>query len=116
MRDPYLWSVTVPRAMSLYASAIFLVLWLGFVIALAADRTWLETVWVEVQELPLIPRLIVWVLFLPIMVGLWIWHSSWPTLPRVVGLVAIVAWTMLAVSSVFRTFGRSAPTRGVSNE
>jgi hypothetical protein len=44
------------------------------------------------------------VLFLPIMVGLWIWESSWPTLGRLVGFTGIVAWTLLAVYSLFKYF------------
>jgi len=34
MGDSSFWAVTVPRAMSIYANVIFMVLWVGFVIAL----------------------------------------------------------------------------------
>jgi hypothetical protein len=115
VRDTSPWSVSVPRAISIYANAVFLVLWVGFVIALVVNRDWLDAVWAWAQALPLILRILVWVLLLPIMVALWIWHSSWPSLPRLVGLVAIAAWTLLAVSSLFKAFGGSTPTGRASS-
>jgi hypothetical protein len=81
-----------------------MVLWVGFVIALVVNREWLDEIWVWVQAMPSAPKIIVWVLFLPIMVGLWIWESSWPTLGRLMGFTAIVAWTLLAVYSLIKYF------------
>jgi hypothetical protein len=104
MSDSSFWSVTVPRAMSIYANVICVVLWVGFVIALVVNREWLDVLWNWTQALPLVPKIIVWLVFLPIMVGLWIWESSWPALARLVGFAGIVAWTLLAVSSLYRTF------------
>jgi len=102
MSDSSFWNVTVPRAMTIYANVIFVVLWVGFIIALIMNREYLDVLWNWSQALPLLPKIIVWVMFLPIMVGLWIWESSWPALGRLVGLTGIVAWTLLAVSSFYR--------------
>ena len=104
MKDSTFWEVTVPRAMTIYANVIFLVLWVGFVIALVVNREWLDVLWNWVQALPSVPRFIVWMVFLPIMVGLWIWESSWTTLGHMVGFAGIVAWTLVAVSGIFRVF------------
>jgi len=104
MRDASFWDVTVPRVMAIYANAIFVVLWVGFIIALVMNREWMGVLWNWAQALPLVPKIIVWVMFLPILVGLWIWESSWPTLGRLIGLTSIVAWTLLAVSSIYRVF------------
>jgi hypothetical protein len=90
--------------MTIYANLIFVVLWVGFILALVVNREWLDELWGWAQALPLIPNIIVWILFLPIMVGLWIWESSWPTLGRSMGLAAIIGWTLLAVSSIFKHF------------
>lgn len=90
--------------MTIYANLIFVVLWVGFVIALVVNREWLDEIWNWAQALPLVPMIIVWVLFLPIMVGLWIWESSWPTLGRLVGFAGIVIWTLLAIYSLFKFF------------
>jgi len=90
--------------MSIYANVIFLVLWVGFVIALVVNREWLDVLWNWARALPSVPKIIIWVLFLPIMVGLWIWESSWPDLVRLVGFAGIVAWNLLAVSSLVKAF------------
>ena len=104
MRDSSFWSDIVTRAMSIYANVIFLVLWVGFVIALVVNREWLDVLWNWARALPSVPKIIIWVLFLPIMVGLWIWESSWPDLVRLVGFAGIVAWNLLAVSSLVKAF------------
>jgi hypothetical protein len=90
--------------MSIYANVIFVVLWVGFVIALVVNQEGLDLLWNWVQALPSVAEIIVWVFFLPIMVGLWIWESSWTALIRLVGFTGIVAWTLLAVSSLSRAF------------
>jgi hypothetical protein len=102
MEDSSFWNVTFPRALSTYAILIFAMLWIGFAIALAVNREWLDLLWTWVQTLPSLVQIIVWVLFLPIMVALWIWQSSWPFLVRLLAFAGIVGWTLLAVSSFWR--------------
>jgi hypothetical protein len=102
MRDSSVWGVTVPRVLSTYAIVIFAILWVGFAIALVVNREGLDLLWNWVRELPAVAEIIVWVLFLPIMVGLWIWDSSWPDLVRLLAFAGIVAWTLLAVSGFLR--------------
>jgi hypothetical protein len=102
MRDSSFWSVTVPRVLSTYAIVIFAILWVGFAIALVVNREWLDLLWNWVRALPSVVEIIVWVLFLPIMAGLWIWESSWPALVRLLAFAGIVVWTLLAVSSFLR--------------
>ena len=58
---------------------------------------------IVIVQMPPVAEIIVWVLVLPIMVGLWIWESSWPALVRLLGFAGIVAWTLLAVSSFLRS-------------
>lgn len=96
------WNVTVPRVLSTYAIVIFAMLWVGFAIALVVNRDWLDLLWNWVQALPSVAETIGWVLFLPIMTGLWIWESSWPAFVRLLAFAGIVVWTLLAVSSLFR--------------
>jgi hypothetical protein len=90
--------------MSIYANVIFVVLWIGFVTALAVNRELLDVLWNWVQALPMAPKIIVWVMILPIMVGLWVWESSWPVLGGLLGFAGIFAWTLLAVSSLYKAF------------
>jgi hypothetical protein len=104
MRETSSWNDIISRAMTIYANLIFVVLWVGFVIALVVNREWLDEIWNWAQALPSVPKILVWVLFLPIMVGLWIWESSWPTLGSLAGFAGIVVWTLLAVYSIFKNF------------
>ena len=102
MKDSSFWNVTVPRVLGTYAIVIFAILWVGFAIALVVNPEWLDLLWNWVRALPSVAEIIVWVLFLPIMVGLWIWESSWPALVRLLAFAGIVVWTFLAVSSFLR--------------
>lgn len=104
MKDSPFWNVTVPRVLSTYAIVTFAILWVGFAIALFVNREWLDLLWNWVQALPSVAEIIVWVFFLPIMTGLWIWESSWAALVRLLASAGIVGWTLLAVSSFLRAF------------
>jgi hypothetical protein len=104
MRASSTWSRTFSRALSIYAIVIFILLWIGFATALVVDRGWLDLLWNWVRALPPVAEIIVWILFLPIIVGLWIWESSWSDLLRLLGSAGIVGWTILAVSSFLRAF------------
>ena len=110
MKDRKYLDVTLPRIMAIYANAIFAMLWAGFFLALAINREWLDLVWNWSQALPLAERIVVWLLFLPILVGLWIWESSWTSFARLVGLIGIIAWTLVAVASIFRNFRQNHPS------
>ena len=100
MRNTSFWNDTAPLTLSIYAIVIFVLLWVGFALALVVNQDWLDLLWSWVRSLPLVVEIIVWVLFLPIMVGLWIWESSWPALVRLLGFAGIVAWTLVAVSGL----------------
>jgi hypothetical protein len=104
MSETSFWNDTFAKILTIYANLTFVVLWVGFAVALIVNREWPSQFWIWVGALPMVPRIIVWILILPIMVGLWIWESSWPTVGRLVGLAGIVGWTLLAVSSIFRNF------------
>jgi hypothetical protein len=104
MREASFWNDIVSKSMTIYANLIFLVLWVGIVVALAMNRQWIDDIWIWAQGLPTVPKIIVWVLFLPIMVSLWIWESSWSTFGRVLAFGGIVVWTFLAVRSIFISF------------
>jgi hypothetical protein len=81
---------------------IFAILWIRFAISLAVNREWLDLLWNWVRALPYVTEIVVWVLFLPLMVGLWIWESSWPALVNLLAVAGIVVWTLLAVYSLLR--------------
>ena len=75
--------------------AIFAILWAGFAVALIWSHGSLDAAWQWVRSLPLIVQGIVWVLFLPVMIGLWIWETTWPLVLRLVVVVSIAGWNLL---------------------
>src|SRR3954469_15130312 len=55
---------------------LFAILWVAFGAALIWSQGSVDQAWATINGLPLILRLIVWVLFLPVMAGLWVWETS----------------------------------------
>ena len=105
MKDSTFWNVTFARGLAVYANVIFVALWLGFFVALIVDKAWLDAAWDWAEGLPTLNRVVVWIMFLPVLVGLWIWESSWPMLGRLAGLGGMLLWTYAAVASIPRNFG-----------
>ena len=84
-----------------WSAATFVVLWVGFVVLLVADRDSIESIDDWFDDRPLAIRLVLWVLLLPIAIGLKAWTSSSAAL-RVAALAGLVLWTAAAASSLFR--------------
>ena len=74
--------------------AILSILWLGFGAALIFNQAFLDSLWQILRGLPLIVQAVVWLLFLPVTLGLWIWESSWPLWIRLM-LVFGLGWVTL---------------------
>ena len=102
MTDSSFWSVTFSRVLGTYAIVIFTILWVGFAISLVVNHEWLDLLWNWVRALPTVTEIIVWVFFLPIIVALWIWGSSWSALVSLLAFGGIVVWTLLAAFSFWR--------------
>jgi hypothetical protein len=68
---------------------VFLILWLAFMAALIVDPGALDSVWQWLTGLPLVLQVVLWVLFLPLTVGLWIWESDLALRLRLFLIIAI---------------------------
>jgi ABC-type amino acid transport system permease subunit len=75
--------------------AIFALIWVGFGAALVLSQGSVDQAWQAIRALPLIVQLIVWVLFLPVMVGLWAWETTWPLLVRLLVVIGVAGWNLL---------------------
>ena len=84
------------------AFTILAALWLAFAVALVASRSSLDATWRGVGALPLPVKGVVWLLTLPLMIGLGIWEGAWRTRswPVVVRLL-VVAGLALATLNAF---------------
>jgi len=73
----------------------FAALWLGFFAALVADPAALDAAWDAIVSLPLVAQAVAWLLFLPLMAGLWVWTTDWSLVVRVALVVGIAAWNLV---------------------
>ena len=72
---------------SLFNVTVFVVfapLWVAFAAALVWSQGSLDQTWAWIRGLPLLVQGVVWLLFLPVVAGLWIWETSWPLVVRLV--------------------------------
>lgn len=75
--------------------AIFAVAWVAFGVALIWSQGSLDAAWQWVRGLPLIVQGIVWLLFLPVMLGLWIWETTWPLVLRLMLIAGVASWNLI---------------------
>jgi len=76
------------------AFAAVLLLWIAFAVTLVADPEELAELWERIQALWLPIRAVMWLFFLPWILGLWVWLADWLLLLR----LAVVS--CLAVGTV----------------
>jgi ABC-type amino acid transport system permease subunit len=74
---------------------IFAIIWIAFAVGMIWSQGSLDQAWHAIRGLPLIIQIFVWVLFLPVMIGLWIWEASWPLVVRLVLVVGVAGWNLL---------------------
>jgi hypothetical protein len=79
------------RIINIFAFAILTLLWLGFMAALLFNGDMLDATWQAFRSWPFVVQLVVGLLVLPVVLGLWIWQTSWPLLLRLI-LVLGLAW------------------------
>jgi hypothetical protein len=89
-------------AIAVGAFAIFVVMWAGFAYALLVDPGILDRAWDWLSSLPAPVAVVVWVLILPIAIGLWIWQSSWSPLVGALLAIGMVGWTFVAIDGLRR--------------
>ena len=86
----------IPRFVSSgLALVLFAIVWLAFGAAIAANPAALGDAWHSIGQLPLPVQALVWLLFLPVMAGLWVWGTDWPDVVRFVVIAGIAGWNLL---------------------
>jgi hypothetical protein len=76
---------------------IFAVLWLAFGAALVLSQGSIDSAWQWIRSLPLLAKGLVWLLFLPVVAGIWIWETTWPMLVRLTLVVGLAGWNLLVL-------------------
>lgn len=75
--------------------AVFALVWIAVAIGIVWSAGTVDEAWRAIRALPLVLQVIAWVLFLPVMIGLWIWESSWPFVVRLLLMIGIAGWNLL---------------------
>jgi hypothetical protein len=75
--------------------AVFGALWVLFSVALVRNRPSLDAAWTRIRHLPLVAQAAAWLLFLPVLAGLWIWRSRWPLVSRLALIAGLAGWNLL---------------------
>jgi hypothetical protein len=73
---------------------IFAIVWVAFGAALIFSQGSVDQAWQTIRELPTIIQIVAWVLFLPVMIGVWVWETSWPLIVRLVLVVGVAGWNL----------------------
>jgi hypothetical protein len=84
------------RVINIAAFTILTLLWIAFGVALIFNPALLDTAWQGFRSLPLLGQIILGLLFLPVVLGLWIWESSWPLALRLILVIGLAFATEYA--------------------
>src|ERR1700704_6486291 len=76
------------------APLLFAGLWVAFGWAPIASQGSLDATWQWIRDLPLVLQAVAWLLFLPVLAGLWIYETTWPLVIRVALIVSLGGWNM----------------------
>jgi hypothetical protein len=93
---------------SVFNVAVFLLfaaLWVGFAAALIWSQGSLDQTWEWIRGQHIVVQGVVWLLFLPVVAGLWVWETSWPLIARLV-LVAGLGFANVVAFFPRDLFGR----------
>lgn len=82
------------RFINILAFAVLTLLWLGYGTALLFNPEMLQVVWLAFRGWPLVGQLLITLLTLPVVIGLWVWQTTWPIWLRLI-LVVGLAWATL---------------------
>jgi hypothetical protein len=75
--------------------AVFAVLWIAFGAGLIWSQGSVDAAWQAIRDLPWILQAVVWLLFLPVMIGAWVWETTWPLAVRLVLIIGIGGWNLM---------------------
>ena len=102
LRIGWILDVTLP----IYASVVFVGLWLYVVLAAFTDSSLPAQTWAWLQGLDTILAVVAWLAILPIAVFLWAWQADLEALYFALVVVALAGWTFIAWSGSLRAIRR----------
>lgn len=95
---PLIDAITAPIP-SLASSGILLLvfgaLWVAFAAALVRDPARLDAAWRRVRTMPIVVQALAWLLFLPLLAGVYVWRRTWPRVARLTLVGGLACWNLL---------------------
>jgi hypothetical protein len=73
---------------------LFAALWAGFAFALLASQGSIDSTWEWIRSQPWFVQGVVWLLFLPVTAGVWIWEAGWPLAVRLVFVAGLAFFNL----------------------
>lgn len=74
---------------------VFAALWLAMGAGIVWNQGGIDAAWQWIGSLPLVVQAVVWLLFLPVVAGVWVWETSWPYVVRLVLVGGLAGWNLL---------------------
>jgi hypothetical protein len=76
------------------AFIVFAAIWAGVGFLFLRDGG-PEQAWRAIKALPAVAQAAMWLLFLPVMAGLWVWETTWPFIVRAALLAGLAGWNLM---------------------
>lgn len=95
---PLLTLVTAPIPFLVSSGVLLLVfgaMWVAFAVALVREPSRIDTTWRRLRSMPIVVQAVAWLLFLPVLAGLWVWRTGWPTAARLTLVGGLAGWSLL---------------------
>lgn len=74
---------------------VFAILWLAFGVSLVISQGSIDSAWEWITGQHVLVQAVIWVLFLPVTAGIWIWETTWPLVLRLVLVAGLAGWNLL---------------------
>lgn len=95
---PLIALVTAPIPFLASSGILLLVfggLWLALAIAIVRDPARVDVAWRRVRAMPLLVQGFAWLLFLPVLAGVWVWRTGWPRIARLTLVGCLACWNLV---------------------
>lgn len=95
---PIINAVTAPMPLLASSGILLLVfgaIWVAFAVVLVRDPPRVDAAWRRVRAQPLVLQGFVWLLFLPVLAGVYVWRTGWPRVARLAIVGGLAGWNLL---------------------
>lgn len=74
---------------------VYVVLWVAFAAAAVRDPARVDALWHRLRSWPFLVQSMLWLLFLPVLAGVWVWRTRWARVARLTLVGGLAAWSLL---------------------